>query len=73
MGLMTLNLAMLNVRGLRDSSKRARLLAELKNLRVKLLQCKKLTSFALRTLVCWGTVLTFSEHTAAEVALGSLC
>ena len=34
MGLMTLNLATLNVRGLRDSSKCARLLAELKNLSV---------------------------------------
>ena len=34
MGLMALNLATLNVRGLRDSSKCARLLAELKNLRV---------------------------------------
>ena len=34
MGLMALNLATLNVRGLRDSSKCARLLGELKNLRV---------------------------------------
>ena len=34
MGLMALNLATLHVRGLRDSSKCARLLAELKNLRV---------------------------------------
>ena len=34
MGLMTLDLAMLNVRGLRESSKCARLLAELKNLSV---------------------------------------
>ena len=34
MGLMTLNLASLNVRGLRDSSKCTRLLAELKNLGV---------------------------------------
>ena len=33
-GLMTLNLATLNVRGLRDSSKCAHLLAELKNLRI---------------------------------------
>ena len=34
MGLMALNLATLNVRGLSDSSKCARLLAKLKNLRV---------------------------------------
>ena len=36
MGLMTLNLATLNVRGLRDSNKCARLLTELKNLRVNI-------------------------------------
>ena len=34
MGLMTLNLATLNVRGLRDSNKCASLLAELKNLKM---------------------------------------
>ena len=36
MGLMALNLATLNVRGLRDPSKCARLLGELKNLRVEI-------------------------------------
>ena len=73
MGLMALNLATLNVRGLRDSSKCARLLGELKNLSVDSLQCKRLTSFALRILVYWGTILMFSQHTAAAVALGSPC
>ena len=40
MGLMTLNLATLNVRRLRDSSKCARLLAELKNFKVDIAAVK---------------------------------
>ena len=69
MSLMTLNLATLNVRGLRDSSKCARLLAELKNLSVDVQE----TPFALRTVGCWKTILTFSQHTAVAPALESLC
>ena len=41
MGLMTLSLATLNVRGLRDSSKCARLLGELKNLGVDVVAVQK--------------------------------
>ena len=70
---MSLNLATLNVRGLRDPSKCARLLGELSNLSVELLQCKRLASFALRTVGCWRSTLPFFQHTAAAVALGSLC
>ena len=36
------------------------------------LRCRRLTSFALRTVGCWRTILTFFQHTAAAVALGSL-
>ena len=56
---MALNLASLNVRGLRDSSKCTRLLAELKNLEWMLLQCRRLTSLAVPTVGCWKAILTF--------------
>ena len=54
---MSLNLTTLNARGLRDPSKCAWLLSELSNLWWMLLQCKRLTSFAQRTVGCWGTTL----------------
>ena len=38
-----------------------------------LLRCRRLTSFLLRTVERWRTILTFSLHTAAAVVLGSLC
>ena len=65
MGLMALKLATLNVIELRDSSKWARLLAELKNLRVDGAAMQE-THF-----ICAAD--SFSQHTAAVVALGSLC
>ena len=68
---MALNLASLNVRGLRDSSKCAHLLTELRNLGVVVLQCKRPTSLAVLTVGCWKATLTFSQHTAAAPALGS--
>ena len=36
-------------------------------------QCRRLTSLAVPTVGCWKAVLTFSQHTAAAPALGSLC
>ena len=36
------------------------------------LRCRRPTSFALQTAGCWKAILTFSQHTAAAVALGSL-
>ena len=59
---MALNLATLNVRGLGDSSKCARLLAGLKNLTLKLLQCKRLTSLG-------GVSLLIGRSLDADVAV----
>ena len=73
MGLMAINLATLNVRGLRDPSKCTRLLGELKNLCVDVAAVQKTTSLAVPTVVCWTADLTLSQHTAAVPALGSLC
>ena len=70
MGLMTLNLASLNVRGLRDSRKCTHLLGELKNLRVDVAAVKE-THFTCGA--DWKATLTFSQHTAAAPALGSPC
>ena len=73
MGLMALNLASVNVRGLRDSSKCTRLLGELKNLGVEAAAVQE-THFPCGADVgCWKTTLTFSQHTAAAPALGSPC
>ena len=69
---MALNLASLNERGLRDSSKCTRLLAELNNLGVDVAAVHE-THFTLPTVGCWKAILTFSQHTAAAPALGSLC
>ena len=38
-----------------------------------LLQCRRLTSLAVPTVGCWKAILTFSQHTVAAPALGSLC
>ena len=62
---MALNLASLNVRGLRDPSKCTRFLGELKNQGVDVA--------AVRTVGGWKAIFTFSQHTAAVPALGSLC
>ena len=72
MGLMALNLATLNVRGLRDSRQCAHLLAELKYLSVDVTAMQE-TSFAQRTVGYWKRILTFSQYTTAAVALGSPC
>ena len=70
MGLMALNLATLNVRGLRDPGKCTRLLGELKTLGVDVAAVQEPTSLAVPTVVCWKAILTFSQHTAAVPALG---
>ena len=73
MGLMTLNLASLNVRGLMDSSKCTRLLAELNNLGVDVAAVQE-THFTCgddcRVLESDFNVF---QHTAAAPALGSPC
>ena len=66
---MTLNVASLNMRGLRDPSKCARLLGELSNLWVMLLQYKRLTSLAQRTVRYWRTNLWSFQHLAAAAVL----
>ena len=71
MGLMTLNLATLNVRGLRDPCKCTCLLGELKTLSVDVTAVQE-THFTCGA-DCWKAILTFSLHTAAAPALGSPC
>ena len=73
MGLMTLNLASLNVRGLRDSSKCTRLLAELKNLGVDVAAVQETHFTCGADCRLLESDLTFSQHMAAAPALGSLC
>ena len=73
MGLMTLNLATLNVRGLRDSSKCARLLAELKNLILIVTAVQETHFVCAADCRVLEKTLTFSQHTAAAPGLGSLC
>ena len=73
MGLMTLNLATLNVRGLRDARKCTRLLGELKNLGVDVAAVQE-TNFAC-SADCRVLESDFNvfRHRAATPALGSLC
>ena len=70
---MALNLASLNVRGLRDSSKCARLLGELRNLCVDVTAVQETQFTCGADVGCWKAILTFSQHKAAAPGLGSLC
>ncbi len=63
MGLMALNLATLNVRGLRDPGKCTRLLGELKTLGVDVAAVQETHFTCVPTVVCWKAILTFSQHT----------
>ena len=73
MSLMTLNLATLNVRGLRDSNKCARLLAELKNIRAEVAAVQE-THFicAADSRVLEGDFNVFSAYGSRSSA-GSPC
>ena len=62
MGLMDLKLATLNVRVLRDSSKFARLLVELKNLSVHVAAVQEIPFICAADCRCWRTILKFSQH-----------
>ena len=74
MGLMALNLPTWNVRGLRDSSKCACLLAGLTYLSVNVTAVQE-THFicAADCRMLDNDFNVFFQHTAAAVALGSLC
>ena len=71
MSLMSLNLATLNAKGLRDPSKCARLLGEISNISVIVAAVQETHLFALRTVGYWRTTLSFFQHTIAIAALGS--
>ena len=70
MGLMALNLATLNVRGLRDPGKCTRLLGELKTLGVDVAAVQETHFTCGADCRVLESDLTFSQHTAAVPALG---
>ena len=67
---MTLNLATLNERGLRDSESVEACLLNLRTSGWMSWQCKRRNSFALRTAACWRTIFSaYGSRSSAGVSL----